>query len=93
MIASLNVYEGETVNPVILVPLGSIVRSADTPDGYAVFTIQESDGKTRAQSKNIKLGSVYGNRIAVTQGLEQGERVVTIGAQVVRNGQEVSIIP
>lgn len=93
MIASLNVYEGETVNPVILVPLGSIVRSADTPDGYAVFTIQESDGKTRAQSKNIKLGSVYGNRIAVTEGLEQGERVVTIGAQLVRNGQEVSIIP
>lgn len=40
----------------------------------------------------LKLGNIYGNRIAVIEGLSQGEKVVTMGAQNVRSGQEVSII-
>ena len=92
MIASLNVFKGDTANPVFLLPLASIVRSVNSQDGYAVFTVEESDGKTRTLRKDVKLGSVYGNKIAIIEGLQQGEQVITMGAQQVRSGQEVSII-
>ncbi|MEE9176660.1 MAG: efflux RND transporter periplasmic adaptor subunit [Thermodesulfobacteriota bacterium] len=92
MIASLNVFKGDTANAVFLLPLASIVRSVNSQDGYAVFTVEESDGKTRTLRKDVKLGSVYGNRIAIIEGLQQGEQVITIGAQQVRSGKEVSII-
>ncbi|MEE8208997.1 MAG: hypothetical protein V3T88_08630, partial [Nitrosomonadaceae bacterium] len=79
-------------NAVFLLPLASIVRSVNSQDGYAVFTVEESDGKTRTLRKDVKLGNVYGNRIAIIEGLQQGEQVITIGAQQVLSGQEVSII-
>jgi RND family efflux transporter MFP subunit len=92
MIASLNVYEGDSSNALLLIPLGSVVRSVNSREGYAVFTIEDSDGKTLARRKDVQLGSVFGNRIAVTSGLEEGEQVITSGAQIIRNDQEVSII-
>ncbi|MEM7008781.1 MAG: efflux RND transporter periplasmic adaptor subunit [Thermodesulfobacteriota bacterium] len=92
MIASLNVFKGDSVNPVYAVPLDSIVRSVNSQDGYAVFTVHESGGKVKSQRKDVTLGSVYGNRIAVVQGLSEGEKVVTMGAQQIRDGQEVNII-
>ncbi len=92
MIASLNVYEGDSTNAIMLIPLGSVVRSVNNRDGYAVFTAEEREGKTVARRKDVELGSVFGNRIAVTSGLEEGEQVITSGAQIVRNDQIVSII-
>ena len=92
MIASLNVFKGDTADAVFLLPLASIVRSVNSQDGYAVFTVEESDGKTRTLRKDVKLGSVYGNKIAIIEGLHEGEQVITIGAQQVRSGEEVSII-
>ena len=92
MIASLEVYEGDSSKAVMLIPLGSVVRSVNNRGGYAVFTLEESEGKTVARRKDVELGSVFGNRIAVTRGLEPGERVITMGAQIVYNDQEVSVI-
>jgi len=92
MIASLNVFKEDSANPVYAAPLGSIVRSVNSQDGYAVFTVQESKGKTTTERRDVKLGTIYGNRIAVIEGLTAGERVITMGAQIVRSGQEVNII-
>jgi multidrug efflux pump subunit AcrA (membrane-fusion protein) len=61
-------------------------------DGYAVFTVEESGGKTITERRDVKLGNIYGNRIAVIEGLQEGEKVITMGAQQVRSGQEVNII-
>lgn len=91
MIASLNVLKDES-GAAFAVPLGSIVRSVNSQDGYAVFTVNERDGRTITERKDVKLGNIYGNRIAVIEGLSQGEKVITMGAQNVRSGQEVSII-
>ena len=91
MIASLNVFTGNT-NPVYAIPLASIVRSVNSQSGYAVFTINESKDKTLTERKDVKLGSIFGNRIAVLEGLKEGERVITMGAQIVRDGQQVKII-
>ena len=91
MIASLNVFTGET-QPVYAVPLAAIVRSVNTQDGYAVFIIKESEDKTHTERRDVRLGSIFGNRIAVLEGLKEGEKVVTMGAQIVRDGQQVNII-
>lgn len=92
MIASLNVREKNIDNPVFSVPLGSIVRSVNSQDGYAVFTIKESNGDTITERRDVTLGNIYGNRIAVMEGLTEGAKVVTMGAQNVRNGQKVKVI-
>jgi RND family efflux transporter MFP subunit len=92
MIASLNVFKGDSVKPVFVAPLSSIVRSVNGQDGYAVFTVEESGGKTITERRDVKLGNIYGNRIAVIEGLQEGEKVITMGAQQVRSGQEVNII-
>ena len=91
MIASLNMFKGNS-QPVYTVPLASIVKSVNSQDGYAVFTVKESKGKTHAERIDVRLGSIFGIRIAVLEGLKEGEKVITMGAQNVRNGQEVSII-
>lgn len=91
MIASLNVFTGDTM-PVYVVPLSSIVRSVNTQEGYAVFTIKESEDKTHTERRDVRLGSIFGNRVAVLEGLKDGEKVVTMGAQIVRDGQQVNII-
>ncbi len=93
MIASLNLIEGESDVPVILVPLNSVVRSKTDPSGFAVFVVEESDGKTTARIRDVQLGSVYGNRVSVYEGLELGEKVIATGATLVVDGEEVTIIP
>lgn len=92
MIASLNVAKTDSEIPIFAVPLGSIVRSTNSQDGYAVFTIEEKEGKTFSNRRDVKLGNIYGNRVAVIEGLNLGERVITMGAQNIRSGQEVSIL-
>ena len=92
IIASLNVIKGDSTNPAFAVPLGSIVRSINSQDGYAVFTIDGTENKKVVERRDVKLGNINGNRIAVLEGLSEGDQVVTMGAQNVRNGQQVSII-
>lgn len=92
MIASLNVAKGDSEYPVFTVPLGSIVRSVNSQDGYAVFIIDDTEGKTLTERRDVQLGNIYGNRIAVLDGLSESDQVVTMGAQNVRNREEVSII-
>ena len=57
-----------------------------------MFTINESDGGTITERRDVTLGNIYGNRIAVMKGLAEGEKVITMGAQNVRDGQKVTII-
>ena len=39
------------------------------------------------------VGDVVGNRVAVTQGLNNGEQVVTTGAAMVIDGERVEVLP
>jgi membrane fusion protein, multidrug efflux system len=49
------------------------------------------DGK--AEIRAVKLGSVYGRLIVVTEGLKAGEKVIVEGFQKIRQGIEVSAKP
>jgi multidrug efflux pump subunit AcrA (membrane-fusion protein) len=57
-----------------------------------VFRIENRSGKTYAVARNIQIGNTYGNSIEVTSGLDPGEYIVTLGGQLLRNGQEVRVI-
>lgn len=61
------------------------------PYGDFVFMVQDGDGKTTVQRRQIDTAQSRGNRVAVTHGLSGGERVVSAGQIKLRNGQEVAL--
>ena len=61
------------------------------PYGDFVFVVQSAEGKTTVQRRQIATGQVRDGRIAVTDGLEEGEQVVSAGQIKLRNGQEVTL--
>lgn len=77
----------------LVVPLGAVVHSPSNPQGFAVFRIRNRDGKTFAEAQDIQIGNTYGNSIEVTAGVTAGERIVSIGGSLLRNGQEVRLLP
>lgn len=61
--------------------------------GDSVFLIEERDGKTQVQRRQIRTGAVRGDEVAVLDGLNAGDRVVVAGQVKLTNGQEISIQP
>lgn len=57
--------------------------------GNFVFVI---DGENKARLRTVKLGVTEGDRVAVTEGLQPGERVVLEGLDRLREDREVTII-
>lgn len=92
MIGALEV-EGSTAPEFIVVPLSAVVKSSSDPTGYALFVVEGSGGSQVARIRNVKLGGVLGNMIAVDQGVKAGERVIIAGATMVVNGEKVRVIP
>ena len=94
MIASLAVNEG-TAAPVevAVVPLTAVTRSKENPNAYAVFVVEEMNGRGHARLRHIELGEAFGNSIAVTSGVKPGELVITTGATQIADGEEVQVIP
>jgi multidrug efflux system membrane fusion protein len=90
MLATLRL-EGGAQETGLVVPLEAVVRPADDSAGYAVYVVKE-DSAPRAQVRRVRLGEVSGNRIAVRDGLQPGERVVVRGATIVTDGQTVRVI-
>jgi multidrug efflux system membrane fusion protein len=72
------------------VPLTSVVRPPGGSTGYAIFVVEQHDGKAVARRREVALGDVLGNRILVREGLRVGERVIVSGATIVTDGQIVN---
>jgi RND family efflux transporter MFP subunit len=81
------------VSPRLVVPLGAVVHSPTHPEGFAVFRIRDRDGKMFAEAQDIQIGNTYGNSIEVTSGVAAGERIVSLGGSLLRDGQEVRLLP
>ncbi|MFN7944116.1 MAG: efflux RND transporter periplasmic adaptor subunit [Blastocatellia bacterium] len=92
-IASLELTDAAPSRQVAVVPLAAIVRAKDKPDEYAVFVIEEKSGRQIARLRQVRLGEAFGNTIAVLEGINTGERVITTGATLVIDGQQVQVIP
>ena len=82
--------------PRLLIPIAAIVASADgkaQAQRVSVYRIRSQNGRTFAEACEIGIGSTYGNSLEVIEGLEEGDRIIALGASLVRNGQEVRLLP
>lgn len=93
MIASITIPGAEPEKTALIVPLSSIVQSPDNANGFSVFVTDGSGNTTTVRQQNVSLGSTYGDKIAVTSGLNPGDPVVTAGASMIRNGEHVRVVP
>jgi multidrug efflux system membrane fusion protein len=78
---------------VVTVPLSAIVRSTTTPDGYAVYVLDEQGGTSIVRLRDVTLGEMVGNEVGVVSGIRVGEKVVVSGATIVTDGEAVRVIP
>ena len=74
------------------VPLVAVVQAGSNEQGYAVFVV-EGAADPVARRRPVVLGDVRGNTVAVTRGLQPGERIVISGASMLVDGETVQVIP
>ena len=74
------------------IPIHSIVRDPDDPDGFMVYVVKNLDGRLVAQGRKVKIGGVSGNRVSIVEGLTMGDEILSTGANIVTEGDELTII-
>jgi RND family efflux transporter MFP subunit len=90
MIASIGL--GEVPHSSISIPLSAIVPLPSEPDHFAVMVVQDRAGKLVASLRKVQLGTTHDNSVAV-EGVQPGERVVSVGAQLLKDGDPIQAIP
>jgi RND family efflux transporter MFP subunit len=74
----------------LTVPLTAVVRSA-TGGQFAVAVVEAKGDGAVARLRQVQLGEVIGNSIAVTKGVASGERVVVSGATLLVDGAAIQV--
>ena len=90
MIASIGL--GEVPHSSISIPLSAIVPFPSEPEHFAVMVAQERAGTLVANLRKVQLGTTHDNSVAV-EGVQPGERVVSVGAQLLKDGDPIQVIP
>ena len=92
MIASVELGSVEPQTAVPLLPLPAFVHGPGGKDTFGVLVVEGDGASARAKLRQVELGDVEGNRVAVTRGLTAGERIVTVGASMVTDGERVEVL-
>jgi RND family efflux transporter MFP subunit len=90
MIASVGL--GEVPHSSISIPLSAIVPFPSEPDHFAVMVAQDRAGRLVANLRKVQLGATHDNSVAI-EGVQPGERVVSVGAQLLKDGDPIQAIP
>ena len=93
MIASLALTGAQLPQSVLAVPLSAIIRDPGRRDSFAVMVAEGSGEMETARLRPVELGDTYGNMIAAQGGVAEGERVITTGVTLIKNGDQVRVIP
>ena len=93
MIVSLRVETNQTTSAQLVVSLNAVMKARNNANGYQVWVLEEQGERQIARLRDVKLGQSYGNTVAVTEGLKEGERVLTTGVTIVNDGEQVKVIP
>lgn len=93
MIATLTLGTGNQEPLTTVVPLSAVVRSTQHADGFSVFVVADQGGKSIARERSVEIGETQGNLISVTRGLKPGEPVIVTGDTLVKDGDEIKVIP
>ena len=91
-IGALEVVEERGAAPVVVVPLGAVVRSGG-PDRLRRLCGAGARGQAGGAGTSGQARTAFGNMIAVLEGVKPGERVITTGSTLVLDGAQVQIIP
>ena len=91
MIASLSLGES-SLSSVPSVPLSAIVPYPPEPGRFAVMVAQERAGKWTARLREVQLGATHEGSIAVV-GVQPGEKVIAVGAQLLTDGEPIEVVP
>jgi multidrug efflux system membrane fusion protein len=74
----------------LTVPISAIVQSSSGK--YGVFLLSKSGGSEVAQLRAVEIGEVSGSEITVLGGLASGDRIITSGANLIKDGQRVEVL-
>lgn len=86
MLAQVKINDQNTANAIVIDQ--NLIQN--TEQGQLVYVAVNEGGKKVAKAKQIKTGPSYDGRIAVTQGLQSGDQLVTNGYQDLVDGQPIS---
>jgi RND family efflux transporter MFP subunit len=76
----------------LVVPLSAVLRSPQEPRAFSVFVLEGETERAAVKRVSVSLGEVVGNAVTVNQGLAQNDRVVTVGATLLRDGGSAVVI-
>jgi RND family efflux transporter MFP subunit len=74
------------------VPLSAIVPYPGESGQFAVVVAEQESGQWKAHVRRVTVGATHGSSASVT-GVHAGEKVVAIGAQLLKDGNSLSVIP
>jgi RND family efflux transporter MFP subunit len=92
MIGSLQLANADAASraSALQVPLSAIVQAKDGK--YGVFVVSSSSSGEVARLHSVEIGAVSGTDITVTNGLTPGDRIITTGANLLKDGQPVEVL-
>ena len=74
----------------LVVPVTAVLRINGQ---FFAFVAEDAGGKLVAKQRAIKVGPIAGDNYPVLEGIKQGERVVTSGAQKLADGMPIQAAP
>jgi RND family efflux transporter MFP subunit len=74
------------------VPLSAIVPYPGESGQFAVVVPEQESGQWKAHLRRVTIGATYGSSVSVT-GVQVREKVVVIGAQLLKEDDSLSVIP
>jgi multidrug efflux system membrane fusion protein len=78
---------------VTVAPLPALIQLKEKDGGFAVFVVENLNGKQLARLRRVRVGQTLGNMVAITDGVKTGEQVIVSGATLVADGEPVRVIP
>jgi RND family efflux transporter MFP subunit len=80
----------QSFNNVIVMNQEYVFRNED---GYQVYVVSKDEsGQSIAKAVQVKTGSLFNNRVVITEGLNVGDQVITTGASAVENMTKIRVI-
>ncbi len=91
MIASIELGQRREVSQPS-VPLSAIVPYPGESGQFAVVVAEQQSGQWKAHLRRVTVGATHGTSVSVT-GVQTGEKVAATGAQLLKEGDSLSVIP
>jgi RND family efflux transporter MFP subunit len=76
-------------NAALTLPTITIKKDADQ-NNY-IYVVAEEDGRLISKKRKVVIGKSYGNTTEIVEGLQAGDRVITEGYNLVKNGTAIRL--